>query len=191
MRVGDRMTQLKSQITLAEYLALPEGDITYELVDGELKPKMAPKRFHSRLTLALSILLTPWAQGRGEVGIEWAVTLKRRGRDWVPVPDLLYVSYSRLNSDAIEDQPCPIPPDLAIEIISPDQSFGEMSAKATDYLEAGVLRVWVLDAKAKTVTVFYPDARPQTKTGEDSLADDLLQGLEITPQQIFQQAGIP
>ncbi|WP_066377307.1 MULTISPECIES: Uma2 family endonuclease [unclassified Anabaena] len=185
------MTQLKSQITLAEYLALPEGDITYELVDGELKPKMAPKRFHSRLTLALSILLTPWAQGRGEVGIEWAVTLKRRGRDWVPVPDLLYVSYSRLNSDAIEDQPCPIPPDLAIEIISPDQSFGEMSAKATDYLEAGVLRVWVLDAKAKTVTVFYPDARPQTKTGEDSLADDLLQGLEITPQQIFQQAGIP
>lgn len=185
------MTQLKAQITLEEFLALPEGDITYELVDGELKPKMAPKRFHSRVTGTVYTLLTPWAQSRGEVGIEWAVTLKRKGKNWVPVPDLLYVSFSRLNSDVIEDKPCPIPPDLAIEIISPDQSFGEMSAKATDYLEAGVMRVWVLDAKAKTVTVFYPDARPQTKIGEDSLADDLLTGLQITPQQIFQQAGIP
>ncbi len=43
------MTQVKSQITLEEFLALPggEGDITYELVDGELKPKMLPKRYNS------------------------------------------------------------------------------------------------------------------------------------------------
>ena len=185
------MTQVKSQLTLQEFLVLPEGDITYELIDGEAKPKMAPKRFHSRLTGAICIILSPWAKNRGEVGIEWAVTLKRKGRDWVPIPDLLYVSYSRLNSDVIEDEPCPIPPDLAIEIISPDQTFGEMSAKATDYLDAGVLRVWVVDAKAKTVTIFYPDARPQTKTGEDSLEDSLFEGLQITPEQIFQQAGIP
>ncbi|MBD2435664.1 Uma2 family endonuclease [Nostoc sp. FACHB-110] len=185
------MTLAKTQLTLEEFLTLPPGDITHELVDGQAKPKMAPKRFHSRLTTVIILLLTPWAKNRGEVGVEWAVTLKRKGRDWVPVPDLLFVSYSRLNSDVITDEPCPIPPDLAIEIISPDQSFGEMSAKATDYLDAGVLRVWVIDAKAKTVTVFYPDTRPQTKIGEDSLADSLLEGLQITPAQIFQQAGIP
>ncbi|MBD2516711.1 Uma2 family endonuclease [Nostoc sp. FACHB-973] len=187
------MTKVKSQITLEEFLALPEGegDITYELVDGEAKPKIAPKRFHSRLTGVLSILLTQCVENRGEVGIEWAITLKRRGRDWAPVPDLLYVSYCRLNSDLIEDEACPIPPDLAIEIISPDQTFGEMSAKATDYLNAGVLRVWVVDAKAKTVTIFYPDARPQTKSGADILEDSLLEGLQITAEQIFQQAGIP
>ncbi|WP_414541836.1 Uma2 family endonuclease [Nostoc sp. CCY0012] len=185
------MTQLKPQLTLQEFLAIPLDDITYELVNGEAKPKMAPKRFHSRLTLTISQFLVLWAQNRGEVGIEWAITLKRQGRDWVPVPDLLYISYSRLSSDVIEDEPCPIPPDLAIEIISPDQSFGQMSAKATDYLDAGVIRVWVVDAKAKTVTVFYPDTRPQTKTGGDSLADSLLPELQITPEQIFQQAGIP
>jgi Uma2 family endonuclease len=185
------MTQVKPQITLQEFLALPLEDITYELLNGELKPKMSPKRFHSRLTLTLSQFLILWAQNRGEVGIEWAVTLKRKGRDWVPVPDLLYVSYSRLSSDVIIDEACPIPPDLAIEIISPNQTFGEMSAKATDYLDAGVMRVWVVDARAKTVTIFYPDARPQTKSGVDSLEDSLLEGLQITPQQIFQQAGIP
>lgn len=183
----------KSLLALQEFLALPqgEGDITYELVDGEARPKMSPKRFHSRLTLALSQLLTPWAQNRGEVGIEWAITLKRQGRDWVSVPDLLYVSYSRLPGDTIEDEACPIPPELVIEIIYPDQTFGEMSAKATDYLNAGVMRIWVVDARAKTVTIFYPDARPQTKSATESLEDSLVEGLQITPQQIFQQAGIP
>lgn len=185
------MTQVKSQITLEELLTLATEDITYELVDGEAKPKMSPKRYHSRITGVIYTLLTLWAENRGEVGIEWAITLKRKGRDWVSVPDLLYVSYARIPHDVITDEACPIPPDLAIEIISPDQSFGDMSAKATDYLDAGVMRVWVVDARAKTVTIFYPDARPQTKSGVDSLEDSLLEGLQITPQQIFQQAGIP
>ncbi|MEO1378396.1 MAG: Uma2 family endonuclease [Cyanobacteria bacterium J06635_10] len=185
------MTQTPTQLTLEEFLSLPEGDITYELVDGEAIPKMSPKRFHSRLTLALSQLLTTWAQSRGEVGIEWAVTLTRNGKPWVPVPDLLYISYNRLPQNDIVDEACPIPPDLAIEIISPNQTFGEISAKANDYLDAGVLRVWVIDARAKTVTVYYPDVPSRTKTGKDTLEDSLLQGLQITPQQIFQQAKIP
>ncbi len=64
------MTQLKTQLTLEEFLALPEGDITYELIDGEAKPKMSPKRFHSKLTLVLAMLLVQWGQNLGEVGIE-------------------------------------------------------------------------------------------------------------------------
>jgi Uma2 family endonuclease len=115
----------------------------------------------------------------------------RNGKDWVPVPDLLYISYSRLSQDNIVDEACPVPPDLAIEIILPDQTFAEMAEKATDYLQAGVLRVWVIDAKAKAVTIFYPDAPPHTKRGNDSLADLLLEGITFTPQDIFQQAGIP
>ncbi|PMB42457.1 hypothetical protein CEN41_15145, partial [Fischerella thermalis CCMEE 5330] len=38
---------------------------------------------------------------------------------------------------------------------------------------------------------FYPDALPQTKRGTDSLEDSLFENLQITPQQIFQQAKIP
>jgi Uma2 family endonuclease len=66
-----------------------------------------------------------------------------------------------------------------------------MAEKATDYLQAGVLRVWVVDAKAKAIAVFYPDAPPQIKRGNDTLADYLLAGITFTPQSIFQQAGIP
>jgi Uma2 family endonuclease len=87
---------------------------------------------------------------------------------------MTYVSYRLLPADWLKDEACPIAPELVIEIISPGQTFAEMTEKATDYLQAGVLRVWVVDAKAKAITVFYPDAPPQTKRGNDTLADSLL-----------------
>ena len=179
-----------TKLSLEQFLALPEGDITYELIEGKTIPKMSPKRFHSRLTGTFYTILTEWNKENGEVGIEWAITLKRNGEDWVPVPDLLYISYERLPLERFEDEACPFPPELVIEIISPGQSFGYLSEKATDYLQAGVARVWVVDSQAKSITVFYPDAPPQTKRGENKLTDKLLPELEITVQQVFQQAGL-
>ncbi|MDZ8050577.1 MAG: Uma2 family endonuclease [Aulosira sp. ZfuVER01] len=190
------MIKLKTQLTLEGFLALPEGDIIYELIDGEAVPKfksdeMSPKLFHSSITGALFILFSAWAQGKGRVVIEWAIKLTRNQQDWVPVADLTYISYSLLPIDWLQDEACPVAPELVIEIIYPGQSFGEMTEKATDYLKAKVQRVWVVDTRAKTITVFYPDALPQTKRGNDSLDDSLFEGLEITPQQIFQQTNIP
>ena len=183
-------------LTLEEFLALTESDTIYELVDGEAIPKfkndeMSPKFSYSSITGALFLLLSAWAEEKGRVVIEWAIKLTRDRQDWVPVPDLTYVSYNRLAADWFADEACPVIPELAIEIISPGQTFGEMTEKATNYLNAKVLRVWVVDAKAKTITIFYPDAPPQTKRGEGSLEDLLFEGLQITPQAIFQQAGIP
>lgn len=186
-------TLTQKKLTLSEFLSLPDEDITYELVDGETVPKMSPKRFHSRVTLALSFLLDEWVEtqeNKGEVGIEWAITLKRKGKDWCPVPDLLYISSERLKNVPFEDVACSIPPELVIEIISPDQSFSNLSEKAVDYLNAGVDRVWLIDSKVKKVTVFYPDLPPQTKSNDDSLADDILPNLTLTPQKIFVKAGL-
>ena len=187
------MIQTKTQLTLEEFFALPEGegDITYELIDGQVLPKMSPKKFHSRLTRSLIKLLEQWGDERGEIGVEWAVKLTRKRRDWVPVPDLLYVSYERLSPDWNEDEACPVIPELVIEIISPEQTFGQLAAKARDYLDAKVLRVWVVDSKAKSITVFYPDAAPQTYMGDLLLTDPFFEGLELTAEQVFKMAKIP
>jgi Uma2 family endonuclease len=185
------MIQLSSQkLTLEDFLALPEGETVYELMDGVAIPKVSPKRFHSRTQKALLRILDDWCGDRGEVGIEWAVALQRNGNDWVPVPDLLYVSYDLCPRDWNEDAPCPIPPDLVIEIISPGQSFGAMTEKATDYLATGVLRVWILDPKIQSVTVFAPDFLPKTYRGTTVISDPLLPELILSPQQIFQASGL-
>lgn len=185
--------QANNQLTLQEFLNLPpgEGDITYELVDGQAIPKIQAKFFHSKLTRALLYLIEQWCEGRGEVCPEWAIALTRRGRDWMPTPDILYISNERLPTHWDEDEACPVPPDLVIEIISPGQTFGQMAAKAKDYLDASVLRVWVVDSKARSITVFYPDTAPQTYMGDQLLTDSLFEGLEFTPEQVFLHAKIP
>lgn len=188
---GTAMLKTKNNLTLEEFLALPEDDVTYEFVDGEVIPKMSPKLFHSRLTRVLLKFLEQWGEGKGEVGIKWAIVLTRRGKSWVPTPELLFVSYQRLAPDWMENEACPVPPELVIEIISPGQTFGQLAAKARDYLDAGVLRVWVVDSQARSITVFYPDAAPQTYMGSTTLIDGLFEGLEITAEQVFQLAKIP
>ncbi len=189
------MTQLKTQLTLEEFLALPEGDVTYEFVNGAAVPKykddeMSPKFFHGSTTGALFILLSAWAQNKGRVVIEWGVKLKIENENWVPVPDLTYVSYNLLPADWLQDEACPVTPELVMEIISPGQTFGEMTEKATDYLQAGVLRVWVVDTKARTITIFAPACVPATYRDNLTISDDLLPELKITPNEVFQRAGL-
>ncbi|WYL96165.1 MAG: Uma2 family endonuclease [Gloeotrichia echinulata IR180] len=183
------------RLTLEEFLALSEGDVTYEFVNGEAVPKykndeMSPKFFHSRVQKTLVILLDQCFHNQGRLEVEWAVKLQLENEDWIPVPDLTYVSYNRLAADWLEDEACPVAPELVIEIISPGQTFGEMTQKATDYLKAGVSRVWVVDTKAKTITVFAPSSLPITYRGNQVITDELLPELEITPNAIFQRAGL-
>ena len=180
------------KLTLAEFLASPQSNDRCEFVDGEAIPKvsLSPKRFHAGVQKALIKLLDNWAQPRGHFYPEWSVILQRRGQDWAPIPDLTYVSFERLSAEWLEDAPCPIPPDLAIEIISPDQTFGEMTEKATDYLAAGISRVWIVDPKAQSITIFAPDSLPVTYRGDRPFTDPLFPDLQLTAQQVFQQAGL-
>ena len=124
------------------------------------------------------------------MGVEWSIILKRNNQDWVPIPDLLYISYDKIPKDQLSDEACPIPPELVIEIISPSQSFGIFSQKAADYLKAGISRVWLVDSLAKNITIFYPDRPLQIKVGEDSLEDEILPGLELTVNEIFLEADL-
>ena len=178
------------QLTLKDFLALPYGDVAHELIDGKAVPKLAPKRFHSKTQKAILRLLDDWAIDHGEVGLEWAVALKRKKRDWCPVPDLLFISSDRLPPNYNDDGPCPLPPNVAIEIISPDQTFGAMAEKAFDYLMAGVLSVWVVDPRAKTVTIFHPQSVPITYRGNTGIHEPQLPNLSISAQMIFDRAGL-
>ena len=169
---------------------MPTSQERYELIEGNIVAKMAPQRFHSKTQRALLRYLEEWGESRGEVGIEWSVILQRRGKDWVPIPDLLFVFQEHLPEN-LGDEPCPVPPDLAIEIISPSQTFGEMAEKARDYLNAGVLRVWVVDPQAQSITVFAPQAMPITYRGDENrLTDTALPDLSLTAHALFTQAGL-
>ncbi|MGB0562625.1 MAG: Uma2 family endonuclease [Spirulinaceae cyanobacterium] len=176
-------------ITLTEFLSQTASNHRCELIEGRMVPKMGPQRFHSRTQRALLHLLEDWGKTLGEIGLEWATMLKRRGQDWVPIPDLCFVYQTRLPPN-LGDVPCSVPPDLVVEIISPGQSFGDMAEKATDYLAAGVPMVWVVDPKAQSITVFVPQAVPATYRGALPVTAPSLPNLSITAQQLFGSAGL-
>ncbi len=92
------MNPVANKLSFEEFLNLPQSDDRYELVDGELVPKMTPTTPHSRVQKRILRLIDDWCDstGIGEVNPEWAVALKRRGVDWSPVPDLTYIPFDRV-----------------------------------------------------------------------------------------------
>lgn len=179
-----------TKLTLEEFLALPEGDVNYELVEGQAVPKVSPKYFHSTLQTALLLLIRAWCKGKGRVGAEWAILLKRQGKDWAPLPDVTYISYERLPKSWKRNEACPALPELVIEIISPDQTMKEFEDKAKDYFAAGVSRVWVVDPEAISISVFFPDGSSQIYTDTTPIVDALVPGLELTTIQVFEEAEL-
>ena len=185
------MNQVASRLSLQEFLALPQSSNRYEFVGGQLKQKMSPKYKHSTLQLRLLMALNSWCERLlcGRVRPEWGVVLRRNEEDWVPVPDLTYISYERLQEEWEEDEACPVLPELVIEIISPLSSFGQMTQKATDYLLAGVDRVWVVDTTASSVTVFQRDSLPQTFWSDGTIEDQRLPSFVLPVSSLFAKKG--
>ncbi len=180
----------KTKLTLEQFWALPEGETAYELVDGQAIPKMSPKYFQSSLQRGIDRLISAWCKGKGRIRPEWSVTLQRNGIPWVPAPDVTYVSYDRLPKSWQRNEACPVPCDLAIEIISPGQTLKEFETKAKDYFAAGVLRVWVVDPDAISIRVFFPDGKVILYIDTMPIVDTLLPGLELTTRQIFEEAEL-
>ena len=56
-------------------------------------------------------------------------------------------------ADAPSEQIVVTPPLLCIEVLSPEDQFTRMRARVRDYLEMGVLEVWVIDPQTRTVSV--------------------------------------
>jgi len=182
-------TQLEN-LTLEEFLAMPEGETAFELVDGRAIAKVSPKYFHSSLQAALLKLIKDCCKGKGRFLPEWAVVLQRNGQDWVPAPDLTYVSYDRLPKQWKRNEACPVPCTLAIEIVSPGQTFAEFEQKATDYLNAGCDRVWVVEPEIARLTAFLPSGERVVYEGARPIEDELLPGLSLSVARIWQEAEL-
>ncbi len=185
------MVSIKSKLTLQEFLNLPAGDVNYEFVNGYAIAKVSPKYFHSTLQSALLLLIHTWCKGKGRIVSEWAIILKRQGEDWVPVPDLTYISYERLPASWKRNEACPIAPELVIEIISPPgQTSKQFIDKTRDYFKAGISRVWIVDYEATSIKVFSADGSSQIYTDTMPIIDSLLPGFELTVKRVFEEAGL-
>jgi Uma2 family endonuclease len=149
---------------------------------------MTPTGFgHGRVELVLGMALESWTRetrnGRvvvGEVGL-----YLRRNPDTVRAADVLYISeerFARRGPSAYLD----VPPELVVEILSPDDRWSEVMEKLEEYLAFGIDRVWIVDPRLRQVFA-YPSLDRVATFGEgDVLADgDLLPGFQIAVADLF------
>ena len=165
-------------VTIAEFERMPDppDGPRLELVRGEVEVMPPPKGKHgiccSRIAWRLMSHVTP-----GNLG--WVTTndtgvVLERGPDTVRGPDVAYWSIARQPEEP--DAYFEIPPDIAVEVLSPDDRRGPVRAKIKEYLFYGVPLVWLVDPELRTVTVYAGRMR-----GTELDEDDTLDGGEVLP----------
>jgi Uma2 family endonuclease len=83
----------------------------------------------------------------------------------------------------------PFGPDLAIEVISPSNTWMEIQSKVDDYLGTDARLVWILDPRSRTCTVYRPGEAALRLDASGTLAgDDVLPGLSISLADLFRVA---
>jgi Uma2 family endonuclease len=159
----------------------------YELVDGVLVEKAMGIR-ESFLAVWLNYLLQSFAQKKLGIflGADGAVRLLTR---LIRVPDIAFISWERLPARGdVPDEPIgSVVPDLAVEVLSKNNTKGEMQRKLKEYFLAGVRLVWFVDPRARTVQVFTaPDAVVLLTEADVLDGGDVLPGFSLPVKTIFE-----
>jgi Uma2 family endonuclease len=130
-------------VPVEEYLRTTyEPDMEY--VDGQLVERHVGEYFHSRTQLLIGQVLGAREQERGfSAFTEQRVQVSDEPR--YRIPDLCVKALPHVVTPVL------VKPDLAIEIVSPDDTVSDMLTKIDEYLAAGIPHIWVIDPYKRTV----------------------------------------
>ncbi len=140
----------------------------YELIEGELVEVSPGRRLHAVIQLRIGSRLLAFVDEHdlGIVGTEEGFILQSNP-DTVLAPDVSFVSRARLTPESPGWSR--VPPDLAVEVVSPSNSQPEIDRKVCIYLSGGVKVVWIVYPERKSIVIHEPEKSPQILSGDQSL----------------------
>jgi Uma2 family endonuclease len=175
------------KITTAEQLLCEPGLGRCELVRGELNMMSPAGARHGRIVVNLSIPLDVFVRRHALGTIFGTGTGFQIGHDpdTVRAPDVAFVRADRMGVEP-DHGFFPGAPDLAVEVLSPEDRAGEVQAKVQDWLQSGCRGVWVVDPRTRTVTVYRSRSEIVVLVESDSLSGgDLLPDFSLPVAEIF------
>ena len=144
-------------------------DGLFELVDGHLREKrMGFDAGETTVNLTLSLGGHVKAHRLGKVVSKVTFGCFPAEPAQVRRPDVAFVAAARL-ADVPGRGHVPVRPDLAVEVLSPEDGVYELDAKLADYQSAGIPLVWVFNPEQRTVRVYHPDGSARLLTAADTL----------------------
>ena len=176
------MCSIPTTMTLEEFL---EHDVEgYEYVKGELVPMAPPSREHGEISVNVIHHLYSHVYQQKLGRLYTAETTFQVG-ECTAKPDVAFVSTAQLTGDKTKG--FSIPPDLAIEVVSPSDVQSRVAEKALAYLDAGTRLVWVIEPVSKTVTVYRSERDIEILTREDTLTgEDVVPGFACPIAHLFE-----
>lgn len=157
---------------------MPNDGFRHELVKGDLR-KMSPTRGeHAAITMQLAGRLDHHVttNGLGLVLVGGPGFRLFTSPDTVRAPDIAFVRSERVARNEITNKFVPGAPDLAVEILSPNDTVFGIEEKIEQHLAAG----------AGMVMVHCPQAAVQTLTENDTLGgQDVVPGFRCGVAEIF------
>ena len=169
------------KMTVEEFL---RNDVEgYEYVKGELVPMAPAAILHGKISVSVIRHLDRHVY-QNQLGYVYTAETSFRVGERLLKPDVAFVSTARVPED--ETKGSPVPPDLAVEVVSPTDSQWDVSDKVQAYLDAGTRMVWVIDPVLKTVAVYRPDKAFQLLQCDDTLTcEDVVEGFSCQVARFF------
>ena len=175
-------------VTADELLTLPDDGMRHELRGGELTTVVPPGYRHGRAVAAIAARLEAHVAARGlghvlagDPGFQLSTD-----PDTVRAPDVAFVAQARVDAVGVPDGFWPGAPDVAIEVVSPGDSYSDLQEKALEWLVAGARLVLVVDPRRRTVTAYRaPERIVELSAGQMLDASDGVPGWSIPVEELF------
>ena len=176
-------------MTADELLARPRNGVRSELIEGELIEMQPAGFFHGVTTNFLGTYLTVFVNENSLGLVTTAETGFRvsTNPDTVLAPDVGYVAKDRLPADLSTLVGFfPGAPDLAVEVVSPGDTYHEVETKVARYLEAGTQLVWIVRPRQKRVEVHRADGTSALLSLDENLSgESVVPGFDLPVARIF------
>ncbi len=178
------------ELTPDDVLAMPD-DVLYELVDGRLV-ELNVGTISSRVAGNVGKLLSNHCDSPliAHVFPEHGYTCFPAKRNRMRRPDVSLILADRMTPELFEEGFTLIRPDLAVEVISPNDVASDLGEKLDDYHAAGIPLLWIVYPEARRVHVFRWDGPPALLGPDDELTgEDVLPGFRCRVTDFF--TGLP
>lgn len=187
--VSENMSTILPLMTARQLGELPDDGHRYDLLKGELI-KMSPAGRDQGIIAGEFFWLFKTFVANHDLGETYAAEtgfLIATDPDTVLAPDVSFISRRRLPEIQGIGGFIPIPPDLAVEVISPTDRYTRLEDKVIEWLNAGTKVVITLDPRKSLARIYRSSTEVQILTVTDTLElPDIAPGWSIRVSQLFQ-----
>lgn len=175
-------------LTADEFWALPESNRPMELVRGRIEFMNVPGPRHGQLCGNAVWIFQEFVKRHdlGHVLCNDSGVVTEHDPDSVRGMDVSYYSYSRLPKGPLPAKYVEVVPELIVEVRSPDDRWKRILKKVSEYLEAGVTTVCVLDPKTETAHVYSADDDQKLNVDDTLTFPDILPGFSVPVRRFFE-----